>query len=190
VSEVQELCFKVFDAIKLLNEKGDLKDGTLLGTCLYQFFTKHWIFLLSSGQDVIGIKLWREVLSITEKWEKNNSVTIHKGTPFFFLGENYLLIGDRDLGFQYLYSALAVDTELGKNAPSFDYPTSAPSYLTTTIRDNQSNHMYPLVRVLRSFLDGYISAYNHEYSKSFSMNDLDKKFFENKDLKDTVSFFV
>ena len=154
VPEVEDLCFKIFDAIKQIMDKGDLKDATLLGTRLYELFASYWISeLLSSGLDVIGIKLWREVLSITQKWEKNKMVFIHKGTPFFFLAENYLLVGDRDLGFQYLYSALQDDLKLGKKVPSFNYSTCAPSYLTTTISANPSNQMYPLVQELRSSLD-------------------------------------
>jgi hypothetical protein len=132
VPEVEELCFKVFDAVKQIRGNGDLKDATLLGTCLYQLFASYWIGLLSTCQDVIGIKLWREVLSITHKWEKNKNIDIHKGTPMFFLAENYLLVGDRDLGFQYLYSALLDDIKLGKEVHSFDYPRCAPSYLTVT----------------------------------------------------------
>jgi hypothetical protein len=191
VPEVEDLCSKIFDAIKQIRDKGDLEDAPLLGSRLYESFASYWISeLLSSGRDVIGIKLWRQVLSITQKWEKNKKEFIHKGTPFFFLAENYLLVGDRDLGFQYLYSALLDDTELGKKVPSFNYPLRAPSYLTSTIKDDPANKMYPLVQELRSSLDTYILAYKQEYSNTFSINDLDKKFFDNKDLKDIVSFFV
>jgi hypothetical protein len=125
--QVEEICFKVLDVIKQI-KINDKKEAALLGARLYESFTNYWICLLSSGRDVIGIRSWENVLSITYKWEENNKpITIHKGTPYFFLAENYLLLGDRDLGFQYLYSALLDDTTLGAYAPSLNYPICAPS---------------------------------------------------------------
>jgi hypothetical protein len=59
-----------------------------------------------------------------------------------------------------LYSALLDDFNLGLNTSTLDYPASAPSYLTITMRANDKNHLYPLVIQLRQCLDGYISAYN------------------------------
>jgi hypothetical protein len=192
VSQIEEICFKIFDAITQIKiNNGSKLDAALLGTNLYQSFTSYWNVLLSKGQDVLGIQLWKNVLSITHKWEEaNKPITIHKGTPCFFLAENYLLVGDRDLGFQYLYSALLDDINLAADVQSFNYPACAPSYLTITMRANKDNHLYPLVDQLRKHLDKYIFAYNQEYSKSFTISDFDSKFLENKYLKDIVSYFV
>jgi hypothetical protein len=115
---------------------------------------------------------------------------IHKGTAYFFLAENYLLIGDRDLAFMYLYSALNDDIYLGRIASSLNYPQKAPSYLTVTMRADKNNQMYYLVELLRNRLVQYISEFNVEYSRCFKIEDFDTKFLDNNDLSDVVSFFV
>ncbi|MGE5661954.1 MAG: hypothetical protein ACM3X1_06865 [Ignavibacteriales bacterium] len=70
-----------------------------------------------------GIQLWKKILEITSKWEaKNHNVTIHKGTAYFFLAESYLLVGDDDMAFLYLFNALVDDIRLGNWVPSMNYP--------------------------------------------------------------------
>ena len=130
-------------------------------------------------------------MAITSNWEIDNKpLTIHKGTPYFFLAENYLLVGDKDMAFLYLYNAFLDDVNLGKLAPSLDYPRTAPSYLTITMRASEKNHLYPFVEKLRILLCQYIYSFNLEYFKSFSIHESDDKFLGNKDLRDIVSFFV
>jgi hypothetical protein len=81
-----------------------------------------------------GIQLWREILAITNGWEiKNQNVKIHKGTPYFFLAESYLLTGERELGFLYLYNAIEEDRALARFAPSLNYPNKSPSYCTMSL---------------------------------------------------------
>jgi hypothetical protein len=60
-------------------------------------------------------------------------VKIHKGTPYFFLAESYLLTGDRELGFLYLYNAIEEDKALARFAPSLNYLNKSPAYLTATM---------------------------------------------------------
>jgi hypothetical protein len=147
--------------------------------------------LLQHGLDTTATVVWQKVLSIANDWEKNNiPTTIYKGTAYFFLAENYLLIGDRDLAFLYLYSALNDDIYLGKMSNSLNYPRKAPSYLTVTMKDDKDNQMYYWVELLRNRLGQYISEFNNEYRKCFKIDDFDTKFLDNKDLADVVSFFV
>ena len=97
-------------------------------------FASYWLGLLTNGLDTIAAVVWQNVLSIATDWEKSNMpTTIHKGTAYFFLAETYLLIGDRDLAFMYLYSALNDDIYLSSMASSLNYPQKAPSYLTATM---------------------------------------------------------
>jgi hypothetical protein len=83
---------------------------------------------LEDKKELIGIQFWREVLAITREWEDKQSTKIHKGTPYFFLAENYLLTGDRDLAFMYLYNAISDDRMLAQFAPSLGYPDNSPAY--------------------------------------------------------------
>jgi hypothetical protein len=148
--------------------------------------------LLKKGHDTIGTLFWQEILSITNKWEKTSGIEVHKGTPYFFLAENYLLLGDRDLAFTYLYNALQDDKMLGNLTNSINYPKTAPSYLTGTMNPNQNNQMYYLVAELRTKLSEYIFLFNNRYPRPqpFTILDFDVKFLANDDLVDIVTFFV
>jgi hypothetical protein len=191
-AQIIEICTEVFNAIKIIKEQDKNEElAARLSSYLFEGFTSYWLGLLQNGLDTTATVVWHKVLSIANDWEKNNiPTTIHKGTAYFFLAENYLLIGDRDLAFLYLYSALNDDIYLGKMASSLNYPQKAPSYLTATMRADKDNQMYYLVELLRNRLGQYISEFNNEYGRCFKIEDFDTKFLDNKDLADVVSFFV
>jgi hypothetical protein len=146
--QIDSLCEEVFNAVGIVKEQDKGPYGAaLLASHLFACFTPYWTeILLKQGHDTIGTLFWQEILSITNKWEKTSEV--HKGTPYFFLAENYLLLGDRDLAFTYLYNALQDDITLGRLDSSINYPKMAPSYLTGTMNPNQNNQMYYLVAEL------------------------------------------
>ena len=99
---------------------------------------------------------------------------IHKGTLYYFLAENYLLIGAADLAFTYLYNAVESDIALHQSMPSYNYGTS-PAYLTATMMADKNNHMYPLIKQIRNKLEEYINEFNKGYD-SFKSQDFDSKF--------------
>jgi hypothetical protein len=191
-AQIIEICTEVFNAIKLIKEQDKNEElAARLANHLFEGFASYWLDLLNNGLDTTATVVWQKVLSIANDWEKSNTpTTIHKGTAYFFLAESYLLIGDRDLAFMYLYSAPNDDIYLGKMASSLSYPHKAPSYLTATMRADKNNQMYYLVEQLRNKLSEYIFEFNVEYNKSFTIETFDRKFLDNKDLADVVSFFV
>jgi hypothetical protein len=146
----------------------------------------------------LGVPYWFRILSICRQWEDTNRPTkIHKGTPYYFLAENYLLLGDRDLAFMYLYNAINEDLKLGKLVPSLNYPTISPAYLTATLNGEPNNQMYPLIKELRNVLEGYINKFNKEFGRKkrkselpFTLAQFDIKFLGNKGLADLAYFFV
>jgi hypothetical protein len=192
-NSITGISHEIFKAVKIIKEQD--KDGYLaaiLASHLFERFTPYWRKLLEDGQDIIGIQLWQNLLSMTYLWEKNSKTNIHKGTPYFFLAESYLLVGERDLGFIYLYNALQEDIILGSSSPQIKYPQKAPSFLTATMIGEVDNQMYYLVLELRQKLDAYISLFNNLYPRSipFTSNDFDNKFLANSNLIDVVFFFV
>lgn len=188
--EINIVCNDVFDAIKLVKQRGDEELAAYLAARLFESFTPYWIALLSDGKDLVGIYLWKAVLRITAEWENKNGIKIHTGTPNFFLSENYFLIGDRDVAFVYLYDALEDDKLLNKSAPVFEYPLKAPASYTATMNPNKGNHMYYIVKELRDRLEEYISKFNSTFNSNFSIYDFDNKFRLNGALGDVVSYFV
>lgn len=193
--QIDSLCDEVFNAVRSVVKEQDKNPyrAAVLASYLFECFTPYWTeILLKKGHDAIGTLFWQEILSITNKWEKTSGIEVHKGTPYFFLAENYLLLGDRDLAFTYLYNALQDDKMLGNLDNSINYPKTAPSYLTGTMNPNQNNQMYYLVAELRTKLCEYIFLFNNRYPRPqpFTILDFDVKFLANDDLVDIVTFFV
>jgi hypothetical protein len=105
--QIDSLCEEVFNAVRIVKEQDrNPYIAALLASHLFECFTPYWTEILLKGHDTIGTLFWQEILSITHKWETTSGIEVHKGTPYFFLAENYLLLGDRDLAFTYLYNAL------------------------------------------------------------------------------------
>lgn len=186
--EIEISLEEFFNAIKEIKTKD--KDDILaayLASYIFQKLAGFWKnVLLPNGMYITGVTFWQEILSITLEWEsKNSPLTIHKGTPFFFLAYNCLLNGDRDNGFTYLYNALEDDKKL----PNLNYPKEAPAYLTAIMSEKPKNFMFPQVADLRNYLGGFLSQYNQTFNK-LSIGDFDTKFLENVDLFDIAAFFV
>lgn len=183
------LCNNVFDAIKEIKiQDQDEILAAYFASYTFGFFAQHCFSeYLDTNQHMIGIGFWQSLLLIIKNWEdSNNPITIHKGTLFFFLAENYLIIGDRDSGFVYLYNAIEDDKKL----TAIGYPSKAPAYMTATISDDSHNHMFFLVRELRLFLGNYISKFRQNYNSNFKMIDVDTKFLREVQLNNIVFFFV
>jgi hypothetical protein len=191
---IELICNDVFTAIEMIkNQKNDHHLAITITNYLFECFTNYWIQdLLEHGKDMLGILLWHEVLRIVENWENSNTngTKIHKGTPYYFLAESYLIVGDRDLAFAYLFNALQEDKIVGELVPSLNYPDNAPAFLTATLSNNDKNHMYPLVTKLRSRINEYINEFNFEFKTNFTMDQFDKKFLQDSSGIDIVTFFV
>lgn len=127
--EIRDTCIEIFNSIKELKKNNTNEE--LVGRAasyLFEAFSKYWVKqFLEDKKELMGIQFWREVLVITKEWEDKQNTRIHKGTPYFFLAQNYLLTGDRDLAFMYLYNAISDDMMLAQFAPSLGYPDNSPA---------------------------------------------------------------
>jgi len=186
--QIETICKEVFEAVKEIKTKynNDLL-AAYVASALFESFAGYWRpELLGYGLLKTGVSFWQEVISLTLEWEsKNKPITIHKGTPFFFLAFNCLENGDKDNGFTYLYNALEDDKKL----PQLNYPQDSPAYFTATMSDKPQNYMYSLVRDQRLLLSNFLIKHKSEFSE-LKLIDFDKKFLQNLDLADVVYFFV
>jgi len=191
--EIQTICndiFPIFAEIRKKNTPADIYASACMASYLFEQFTNYWNWLLSQGQDILGIRVLEYALDITEKWEDLNGEKIHKGTPYFFLAENYLLVGDRDLAFAYLMMGFQGDKILGDHTGHINnYPWGSPGYLTVIMSDDPYNQMRPLVLKLRDHLNQIIVSYRNEFNSQFTIQDFDRKFLQDRDLVDFVLFF-
>ena len=187
--DIPKICEDVFTSIKQLKSDGKNVIAGYLASRLFEGFSAYWMhFILPTGRHILGLGFWNKIIDYTKSWEKNNSpITVHKGTPYYFLGVNYFLLGDFDNAFVYFYSAIEEDKKL----PEIGYPKTAPIYQTVTLTDNPKNQMHPyVVQPLRVILSEYIQIFQQNYDSSFTINDFDKKFLQNDTLEDLSYFFV
>ncbi|WP_458719737.1 hypothetical protein [Candidatus Nitrosocosmicus sp. R] len=192
--ELKSLCHHVFEMIANLEKKNKYY-AALTASEFYGMFYSYWKKLLLDGKDLIGLSLWYELLRITKRWERQErqqgkSVNIHKGALYYSIAETYILLGNIDMAFFYLYQAFILDKDLGKVNRSIKYPLNAPSYTTITLSDNKENHMYPFIKKLRDRLSRFIDQYNRQYKKTFTMQNLDEKILSNKKFFELVIYFT
>ncbi len=166
--------------------------------CLAASFVSHyferltpvWRNLLIGGQHLLAIVFWREILERVQDWERENKVTIHKGTPYFFLAETYILAGDLEPGFIYASHAIDEDKRLGKVCHGLNYPDEAPIFKTVSLVHDKQNHMYELVVEMRKALDEYAGKFALTFGYPFQIGEMDTKLLRNPSLEDIKYLFV
>jgi hypothetical protein len=188
-SEIIIICKKIFDTVKEMHDKKiEVRYSSLLVARLYEVFEGYWVdVLLSQNRDRIGIKFWRKVIEITKNWQKDHpEIFIHLGTPYYFLAENYLMVGDLDSAFAYLHEATNID----KKTWQWKYPDHMGSYCLSKLLDKPQSQMNYIVRDLRTELLIFIGIFNERYS-DFNIQDFDDKFLRNEnELLDMGYFFA
>lgn len=131
---------------------------------------------------------WKAILGHVWKWEDSHE-KIHKGTPYYFMGEAFLALGDVPSAYTCFFNALEDDKEnfvhIGKNLKD------APAYRTTSLVDNSQNNLYTSVVIpLRRTLQSYIDSYNQRASQNLTIQFIDRKFLQADPLEDIKRVFV
>jgi len=190
--KINNIALKIFQAIKILSLRDE--NGCLcafLANYFFETFTKTWDTLLRKGRFIFTTKYWQHILSFAWEWESRlDGCRVHKGSPYAFLAYSYLLYGDVDTGFVYLYNAIKDDIELNKKCSQLKYPEEAPVYKTICLMDDRQNVLYPLVSEIRESLQSYINTYNSEFGKRLNISSIDTKFLRNDSLKEIKYYFV
>lgn len=185
--KVYNICTDIFETIKKMqNERIERRYCSLLAARLYETFAGFWKRkLLMRNFDLIGVKYWRKVLEITKDWQKNNSnIFIHTGTPYYFLSENYFMVGDLDSAFVYLHNALKIDQQTWQWA----YPGHIGAYSLAKLIDDRRTQMNYLTKDLRNELIKFITKFNANY-KTLSIEDFDRKFLKNENAFQILGYF-
>jgi len=159
-----------------------------LSSFLYERLTPMWTHLMGCGKHIMAIQYWKKFISITHEWEDRNKKHIHKGTPYAFIAYTYLLIGDVDTGFSYIYNAIEEDIKLNSVCPQLNYPRSAPVYLTASLSPDRRNVLYPLVKEIRSELETYLNDYRKYFGRTLTLSEFDNKFLQDVAL-DTIKYY-
>lgn len=180
----------VFSAVDELHTSNRGCLAAFLSTFLFDSVTPLWNRFLGNGQHMLAIQLWKQVLTLAYAWEHNTGKRVHKGSPYAFIAYTYLMTGDLDAAFSYIYNAIEEDKRLNDICPEVNYPAEAPVYLTATLNPSRRNVMYPMVSEVRSALEAHLDSYRREFRSSLTMQQFDERFLQNVSLETIKYFFV
>jgi hypothetical protein len=187
-----QLANQVFDAIHDVNRQG--LNGFIAITAADRFFESFTPLrqsLFGFGFQLASSEMWAQLLRCTLSWESSHSAHIHKGTPFFFLGESLIFQGDIDTAFLFIYNALEEDKAWSSALNRPNEYKQAPAYLTATISDNQANALYnAVVRPIREEIAKYALSFSSATSASFTLADFQANFLDKAALEEIIFFFV
>lgn len=176
--DITNICHEIFNTIKKMHtEKIDRRYYSLLASSLFESLASYWKWkLLARNLDRIGIRFWRKILHITKEWQKENqSIFIHTGTPYYFLAENYFMVGDLDSAFTYLHNALKIDEQTWQ----WNYEGHIGAYSLAKLIDDGRTQMNYLSIDRRNELNKYILQFSKQY-KPFTIEEFDRKFLKNE----------
>lgn len=184
-STLIELADRVFDTMAMLYSQNE--------HCVTALFASHFYWLvggmqedfMENGNHVLCVPLWSSIIDLAKKWEKRHSgISLHIGTPLYFLAQAYLLTQNNDKAFAYLIKSIEDDTKLGEHCAMLNYPADEPAYRTACLIDHEGNYMYEfIVKPLRSEIVNSIRKYNELFgteSHLTSIADLDQKFLQKR----------
>lgn len=176
----------LFDTLKMLYTRNEHCVAALFASHFYEILGNLNDAFILTGNHILGVPFWLSVIDIVRKWEeKHRGISIHIGTPLYFLSEAYLFLQNNDLGFVYLIKSIEDDIELSHHCPEINYPNDEPAYRTVCLMDNPRNHMYPfIVKPLRSKIEDAINNYNRLFGKKSylkGITDFDYKFLQRRD---------
>ena len=160
--------------------------GSLLCATLFESLAGFWEqMLLSQNLDRLGISFWRQILDIVNNWQENNDgIFIHKGTPYYFLAENYFLVGDLDSAFTYLHNALKIDEQTWQ----WEREGHVGAYSLSKMIDDPYTQMNYLTKNHRKQLDGFIKKFNSEFG-DLTLEEVSNKFLKNEEKYHIISYF-
>ncbi len=178
--EFESIFHSIFLAVDELYKTNRACLAAYLSTFLFEKLSTYWLNYMQNGQHILAIPFWTKILSIAHKWEKDTGKHIHKGTPYAFIAHTYLMIGDIDTGFTYIYNAIEDDIELNKVCPELNYPYDAPVHRTAILSSHPENILIGLVKEIRLELEKYLNLYQKEFGRTLTMEDFDRRFLQNR----------
>ena len=105
------------------------------------------------------------MLQIIWNWEDDNEV-VHKGTPYYFMAEAFLALGDIPSAYISFFSAIEEDKRNYPLIPNKNYKDAA-AFKTTSLVNDPSNALYLKVVIpLKAFLYEFISSSSYPIARA------------------------
>jgi hypothetical protein len=180
----------VLDTAGLLKKEGEYKLAWHLLDHLFGYYGGTWGQMLGDGLYAHCAKLWITICRLIWDWESDHDAKLHKGTPYHFLAQTLLQIGDIDTGFTLVFNAIEEDKRTHSEVGDPEGYKSAPAYMFVTSVDNPNNSMYHLISEAIIQLQRYFDDYNHELGGNMNPLDFDNKFLHEPSLREVAFFFT
>jgi hypothetical protein len=185
-----ELVPDMCSALSSLSEY-DADVGYAACDSFFEAFTSWLLGLAFGGKVAEAADKWVGILRLVLEWEKSSKTTIHKGTPYYFLGATYLFSKDFVSGLRYIFDAIEQDKKASARKGAPDSFKNAPAYMVASLVEDPNNFLYlPLVLPARRRLDEFLEKYRAESSSSMALKDLESKFLKNTALEFQKFSFV
>lgn len=111
--------------------------------------------------------LFRHTVGLVEEWDAANPAEEprHKGTPYYWLGMAYTVLGDIDLGFLYMHLALAEDRRTsGERAPRM------PAFAFVSLDSQDPNQAFKqAIDAFADFLEDRLQRYRQNTGGSLTL---------------------
>jgi len=187
---IQEFMQEVCEALWTLSQT-DIGAGYAAADAFFGSFTPTWNGLLQQRRVFDAVQLWVSVLTEVRDWEKQSNKTVHKGTPYYFLGATHIFGGDYDLGFRYVYDAIEEDKSSDSKTGHIGAYRNAPAYMLVSLVDSPKNFLYqPIVLPARRRIDQFLQQYRGSTSSTMKLTDFENKFLSSAVLEFQKLFFV
>jgi len=134
--------------------------------------------------------LWAKLLEGVFEWEEEKSKSVHKGTPYFFLGGELLIQGNFDLAFIYIHNAIEEDMKISEKSNGSSNYKNAPAYLTASLIDDKKNYLFQLVDTMRKEIGEYLVLFNQESNEKLTLQDISLKFLQNDRFEEEKFWFI
>jgi len=164
--------------------------GHLAIDSFFESFTPAWLSLLRQNRTIDAAKYWHQVLTPVREWERKSNKSVHKGTPYYFLGATYIYGRNFDLGLRYLYDAIEQDKKLFSRLGNPESHKSAPAYMLASLVDNPGNFLYnDIIAPTRGRIERFLAIYRAK-GASMQLKDFDRRFLGETSLEVQKLFFV
>jgi hypothetical protein len=151
-------------------------------------FTPVWMDLVQKRRYFEAISFMNEALLFAYRWEDGNKPhTIHKGTPYYFLGVTAILNNELENGFLLMHQAFEEDK---KQAPPLTIPKSPAYFFITLDYEKQEQFFRQKIQEISQYLATRIDAYTKKRGGSLTLEQFKTRFLECLDLNEEVFLFV
>ena len=148
-------------------------------------FTPVWISLVNQKRFVEAEDVWKEALDMALEWEKERSLRVHKGTPYYFWAVTCFLNEDLEKGFWLMNQALIEDILTFRQ----EEPDTPSKFFLYFDESQQQQFFRTKLSQIKEFLDKkLIDNYSTARSRVFDYSLFENKFLKNQQISKDVKF--